>query len=199
MNEGKRENPNSENAPERERVYAPTHAGSGTLNLRPFQKHGPDEAALEPAEQTKAPVEPNAYSPAHMEPPHAAAVEDKPLSQPEAVGTEPPAETEDEAKKAGGEDGARDKRRAGHHEPEELHVPTVREAKQSARRLTEREKRRRERRRRMVQQPAHSLMNRRVADALIVVEDQVQRVRALIKLINELSKEQGELGRKLTL
>lgn len=49
----------------------------------------------------------------------------------------------------------------------------------------------------MVQQPAHSLMNRRVADALIVVEDQVQRVRALIKLINELSKEQGELGRKL--
>ena len=91
MNEGKRENPNSENAPERERVYAPTHAGSGTLNLRPFQKHGPDEAALEPAEQTKAPVEPNAYSPAHMEPPHAAAVEDKPLSQPEAVGTEPPA------------------------------------------------------------------------------------------------------------
>ena len=82
MNEGKRENPNSENAPERERVYAPTHAGSGTLNLRPFQKHGPDEAALEPAEQTKAPVEPNAYSPAHMEPPHAAAVEDKPLSQP---------------------------------------------------------------------------------------------------------------------
>lgn len=150
MNEGKRENPNSENAPERERVYAPTHAGSGTLNLRPFQKHGPDEAALEPAEQTKAPVEPNAYSPAHMEPPHAAAVEDKPLSQPEAVGTEPPAETEDEAKEAGGEDGARDKRRAGHHEPEELHVPTVREAKQSARRLTEREKRRRERRRRMV-------------------------------------------------
>ena len=52
-----------------------------------------------------------------------------------------------------------------------------------------------QRRRRMVQQPAHSLMNRRVADALIVVEDQVQRVRALIKLINELSKEQGELGR----
>lgn len=85
-----------------------------------------------------------------MEPPHAAAVEDKPLSQPEAVGTEPPDETEDEAKEAGGEDGARDKRRAGHHEPEELHVPTVREAKQSARRLTEREKRRRERRRRMV-------------------------------------------------
>ena len=100
MNEGKREKLNSENAPERERVYAPTHAGSGTLNLRPFQKHGPDEAALEPAEQTKAPVEPNAYSPAHMEPPHASAVEDKPLPRPEAAGTEPPAEMEGEAKKA---------------------------------------------------------------------------------------------------
>ena len=51
----------------------------------------------------------------------------------------------------------------------------------------------------MVQQPAHSLMNRRVADTLIVVEDQVQRMRALIKLINEFSKEQGEVGRKLAL
>ena len=40
-------------------------------------------------------------------------------------------------------------------------------------------------------------MNRRVADTLIVVEDQVQRMRARIKLINQFGKKQGEIGRKV--
>ena len=47
MSDRKWENQNGENAPERERVYAPTHAGSGTLNLRPFQKHGAPETDTE--------------------------------------------------------------------------------------------------------------------------------------------------------
>ena len=133
MSDRKWENQNGENAPERERVYAPTHAGSGTLNLRPFQKHGAPETdageATEPAEQ----------------PSGADAAPAGETSAPKA--DKPAAEIPDLFSDETETDGA---------EPEQIktnsgrHMPTVREEKQRARRLTEREKRRREREKRML-------------------------------------------------
>ena len=54
MNDRREENRSGQGAPEQERVYAPTHAGPGTLNLRPFQKHGaPNADAAQPLEPEK--------------------------------------------------------------------------------------------------------------------------------------------------
>lgn len=141
MNDRREENRNGQDAPEQERVYAPTHAGAGALNLRPFQKHGASnmDAAQppEPEEEAETGTSPAGLGIASAPDQDEADTEkvDKPsFSVPDLFA----------------EDDSSEENAAEKEKTVEPHKPTVREEKQRARRMTEREKRLRERKRRML-------------------------------------------------
>lgn len=144
MNDRREENRSGQGAPEQERVYAPTHAGPGTLNLRPFQKHGAPNAdaaqPLEPEKEAETEASPAGLGSASAPEQSGASAEkaDKPsFNVPDLFAQE---DSEDSS-----EENIAEKEKQA-----ETHKPTVREEKQRARRMTEREKRRRERKRRML-------------------------------------------------
>ncbi|MBE5785289.1 MAG: FtsQ-type POTRA domain-containing protein [Clostridiales bacterium] len=151
MNEKDRFEPNNgQQSPETERVYAPTHPGLRTLNLRPFKGEEADDAiAAETAENRE---------------------NDPALTETEegndGAGAEYEEGTDEEREET---DDTEEKADLNLFDVEEERPLTVAEAKRRDRRLTEREKRRRARRRRMMRLVSTAIFFVAAAAALLLV------------------------------
>ncbi len=161
MNENDRFEPNhGQQSPEKERIYAPTHPGFRTLNLRPFKG---EEATEGSAAQTADDAE---------KMPVTAAAEEGENHTGEEYDTGSGEEYEDEEAASAETDGDEEEEISlfdGEDEDDTERPITVAEAKRRDRRLTEREKRRRARRRRIVRLVSNAIFFVVIAAVLLLL------------------------------